>query len=155
MTTTTSPMTLSPHLFVSSPCSPHTLIHFPSSFSSSLFSLSVLAVLLSLSEFCFKSLSLKGRLLLPQTPCGLSSFFFMLLFFFPCICPFFVVFIRSALPLALTMAEPTAHTHILKMTHTKPIVAQPSEWLAGKVKRSVIPSRQMQSLEIQCQPESP
>lgn len=42
------------------------------------------------------------------------------------------------------MAEPTAHTHILKMTHTKPIVAQPSEWLAGKVKRSVIPSRQMQ-----------
>lgn len=153
MTTTTSPisMTLSPHLIcllsmLSSHSHPLPLIFFV---------LPVFSLLLSLSKFCFKSLSLKGRLLLLQTPCGLSSFFFMLLFFSVYLSFSFVVFIRSALPLALTMAEPTAHTHILKMTHTKPIVAQPSEWLAGKVKRSVIPSRQMQSLEIQCQPESP
>lgn len=153
MTTTTSPisMTLSPHLIcllsmLSSHSHPLPLIFFV---------LPVFSLLLSLSKFCFKSLSLKGRLLLQQTPCGLSSFFFMLLFFSLYLSFSFVVFIRSALPLALTMAEPTAHTHILKMTHTKPIVAQPSEWLAGKVKRSVIPSRQMQSLEIQCQPESP
>ena len=55
---------------------------------------------------------------------------------------------------ARTHTHTHTHTHS-KMTHTKPIVAQPSEWLAGKVKCSVISSRQTQSLEMQFQPESP
>lgn len=130
MTTTTSPMTLSPHLFVSSPCSPHTLIHFPSSFSSSLFSLSVLAVLLSLSEFCFKSLSLKGRLLLPQTPCGLSSFFFMLLFFFSLYLSFFCCF-YSICSAPSTYHGRTNSTHTYTENDTHKTYCSSAKWMAG------------------------
>lgn len=100
---------------------------------------------LSLSEFLFESLSLKGRLQLLQTSpeaCHLfflfvALFYFSLsLFLFDLLCP---------------LTQPWQNKH----THTKPIVAQPSKWLAGNVKCSVTSSQQIQSLEMQRQPESP
>lgn len=86
-------MTLSPHLIsllsmLSSHSHPLPLIFFV---------LPVFPLLLSLSKFCFKSLSLKGRLLLLQTPRGLSSFFFMLLFFSLYLSFFFLLFLFDLL----------------------------------------------------------
>lgn len=156
MTTTTSSISLA--------LSPPAHLSLPSSLTLSIvcvilpvfsLSLSLSPFLPSLSEFHFKSRSLKGRLQPPQTPQGSSSFFFVALFS-PCLFPCLYSICRAP----STAMAGAAHTHIYadthsKMTHTKPIVAQPSEWLAGKVKCSVISSRQTQSLEMQCQPESP
>lgn len=90
-------------------------------------------------------------------PLRLFIFFFLLLLFFLSLFPcFYSICCAPSTAMAEATHMPTdTCTHILKMTYTKPIVAQPSEWLAGKEKCSVIPSPQIHSLEMQCQPESP
>lgn len=70
----------------------------------------------------------------------------------------FLVFIGSAVPSQRSHGRRNIHTHThmseKSQTHTQPIV-QPKKWLAGNVKCSVTPSQQIQSLEMQHQPESP
>lgn len=94
------------------------------------FVLPVFSLLLSLSKFCFKSLSLKGRLLLQQTPCGLSSFFFMLLFFFPVSVIFFCCF-YSICSAPSTYHGRTNSTHAYTENDTHKTYCSSAKWMAG------------------------
>lgn len=94
------------------------------------FVLPVFSLLLSLSKFCFKSLSLKGRLLLLQTPCGLSSFFFMLLFFFPVSVIFFCCF-YSICSAPSTYHGRTNSTHAYTENDTHKTYCSSAKWMAG------------------------
>lgn len=124
-------------LLLSSP-----LRHFLLSVSSSPFSRSFCAVFKWIP--LRKLVSERSSAASTDLPRGFSSFFLFValfyfslsLFLFDLLCP---------------LTQPWQKKH----THTKPIVAQPSKWLAGNVKCSVTSSQQIQSLEVQRQPESP